>query len=97
VGDEDDFAPEMRVLLRSIGAEGTNDPEVNGEICWSPGDRFIRCSGGLHGIGKSLSTHEVRSAAQEALDPPALANRLITDALGRGGQDNITAVVVQVQ
>jgi len=95
--DESVIAPEMKALERSIGAEGSNDPEVNHEQFWSPGDRFIICSDGLHGTGRGLTAHDLRTAAQEELDTIALAQRLVTEALGKGGKDNITVVVLQVE
>lgn len=97
VEDESAVERDMRRLTRSIGAEGTNDPEVNGEHFWAPGDRFIICSDGLHGVGKSLTAHELRTAAQEDIGAPDLVLRLIDDALAKGGEDNITAVVIHIQ
>jgi serine/threonine protein phosphatase PrpC len=88
--------PEMRALTRSIGVVGTNDPEINHELFWSMNDRFIICTDGLHGVGRSLNAHDIREAAMEDFDTASLTQRLVSMALGKGGQDNITAVVVQV-
>lgn len=88
--------PEMRALTRSIGLLGTNDPEVNPEHFWVPGDRFIICTDGLHGVGRSLSANDLREAAQFEQDPAGLVSRLVETALDRGGHDNITGIVLQV-
>jgi serine/threonine protein phosphatase PrpC len=86
----------MRALTRSVGILGTNDPEVNADWFFTMGDRFIVCTDGLHGVGRSLSINDVRQVAQEEQDTALLASRLISEALNKGGQDNITGVVVQV-
>ena len=88
--------PEMRALTRSVGVMGTNDPEINHELFWSQNDRFIICTDGLHGVGRSLNAHDIREAAMEELDPGLLTQRLVTMALAKGGQDNITAIVAQI-
>ena len=41
--------------------------------------------------------HELRTAAQEDLDAGVLATRLVNDALSKGGEDNITAVVIRIE
>jgi len=89
--------PDLRALTRSVGLYGTNDPEVNVEHFWAPGDRFIICTDGLHGVGRSLSANDLREASQMEQDPGLLITRLVDDALARGGQDNITGIVLQVQ
>lgn len=88
--------PEMRALTRSVGILGTNDPDVNHELFWAPGDRFIVCTDGLHGVGRSLSINDVRMMTQEEQDTATLANKLVAGALAKGGQDNITGVVVSI-
>ena len=88
--------PEMRALTRSVGIMGTNDAEINHELFWSQNDRFIICTDGLHGVGRSLNAHDIREAAMEELDTALLTNRLVSMALGKGGQDNITCIVAQI-
>ena len=88
--------PEMRALTRSVGVVGTNDPEINHELFWAPNDRFILCTDGLHGVGRSLNAQEIREASMEELDTALLTQKLVSMALTKGGQDNITCVVVQI-
>jgi protein phosphatase len=88
--------PELRALTRSVGLLGTNDPEINPELFWAAGDRFIICTDGLHGTGRSLSANDLREAALVEQDTALLANRLVNNALEKGGQDNITGIVLQV-
>jgi protein phosphatase len=57
-----------------------------------PGDRFMLCSDGLHGY---LNDGEL----ERMIDGPReeVVKRLIDLANSRGGRDNITVVVVDVQ
>jgi protein phosphatase len=57
-----------------------------------PGDRFMLCSDGLHGY---LVDGEVDELLQG--DREGVANRLIEMANERGGRDNITVVVCDVE
>jgi protein phosphatase len=57
-----------------------------------PGDRFLICSDGLHGY---LMPGEVEDLLAEP-SVEAAARRSIEVANGRGGKDNITAVIVDI-
>ncbi len=56
------------------------------------GDRFLLCSDGLHGYLEETEIPQLFAQVPE----DELAQRLIELANGRGGKDNITAVVVRV-
>jgi len=58
-----------------------------------PGDRFLLCSDGLSGYVKDDEWAKFMGAA----DGEALPDKLIQLANHRGGKDNITALVVEVQ
>ena len=57
-----------------------------------PGDQFLLCSDGLHGYLKT--EEELRDLLKE-LDGDVVTRSLIDFANGRGGKDNITAVLVR--
>ncbi|MER7169701.1 protein phosphatase 2C domain-containing protein [Micromonospora sp. NPDC000207] len=58
-----------------------------------PGDRILLCSDGL----SSYVPEELTEAATNSLDGPgAVADRLIDLALGHGGHDNVTVIVIDV-
>jgi protein phosphatase len=84
--------PNRNVLLQCLGIGATPPIELRRESVQA-GDRFLLCSDGLHGqvpdevIARVLAEDSAQAAAQ----------RLVTLANDRGGPDNISAVVVDVQ
>jgi protein phosphatase len=58
----------------------------------SGGDRFLLCSDGLHGY-----LHERDIAPIVALAGDASVQRFIQLANDRGGKDNITAILVEIE
>ena len=84
--------PKKNVLLKALGT--TEDIEVFvQEIQWQEDDLYLLCSDGLTNmldeeeIQEILSSHE----AKEAVDI------LIDRALGRGGKDNITVIILTIR
>lgn len=84
--------PKKNVLLKALGT--TEDIEVFvQEIQWQEDDLYLLCSDGLTNmldeeeIQEILSSHE----AKEAVDI------LIDRALGRGGKDNITVIILTIK
>ena len=57
-----------------------------------PGDRFLLCSDGLHGTSRDRELGELLVGEREEV-----AERLIDLANQRGGKDNITVVVADVE
>lgn len=89
--DEARHHPRRNWILRSVGCQ----PDVEVDACVTPvrpGDRFLLCSDGLSGLV------EDREIAELAVDPDVegAAARLVEVANERGGDDNITVLVVQV-
>lgn len=83
--------PFAGVLARSVGSA----PHVKVDTTFvqvESGDRFILCTDGLH---KYLSGRELESFSTREADPELLVHTFIKEALARGGDDNVTAVVVQ--
>jgi len=86
------YHPYSNVITRCVGAGSDVEPDIyRGEV--KPGDVFLVASDGLTGMVDD------RRLAQ-LLSSPALPERkvqaLISEANGRGGLDNITAIIVQV-
>src|SRR5204862_2486544 len=57
------------------------------------GDRLLLCSDGLTGM---LSDEEIRDYATTGSDLDEICRRLVDAANERGGQDNITVVLVDI-
>jgi protein phosphatase len=89
---EADNHPQRHVLTRALGI----DPEVDvDEIQVLPvkGDRYLLCSDGLP---REISDDQVASILRRFADPKDAARELVAQARARGGNDNITVVVVDV-
>jgi PPM family protein phosphatase len=79
------------VLTRALGVGSTMKPTVTA-LPLLPEDLVLLCSDGLT---KMLEDEEIRTVvAAGELNPTHVCNRLVTAALDRGGEDNVTVVVV---
>lgn len=83
--------PYARVLARTLGA----GPQVEVDATFvpvEPKDRFLLCSDGLYQYvgGRDLKPWSDRSAS-----PEELVRKLIREANGKGGEDNVSVVVVE--
>ena len=89
---EADIHPHRHVLTRALGVD--QDVTVD-EIQILPvrGDRYLLCSDGLP---RELSDNQIASVLRRLEQPGEAAKVLIAEARARGGNDNITAVVVDV-
>ncbi len=88
--DEASAWPRRNVITRAIGAfEKLETETIHGEL--APGDVFVLCSDGLtgHVNAEEIRSHLAQDEAQTAADA------LIALALERGGDDNVTVVVVR--
>ncbi len=84
--------PRRNQILRALGVSDAVEVEV-AEVELLPGDVFVLCSDGLHGM---IDDEAIRTIANRPTGPDAIAARLIEAANEAGGTDNVTAVVVQV-
>lgn len=83
--------PERHVLTRALGIGSTVNPTITA-FPLLPEDLILLCSDGLT---KMLEDEDIRTVfAAGELDPTQACNRLVTAALDRGGEDNVTVVVV---
>ncbi len=87
------YHPYSNVITRCVGAGEEVEPDVfQGEI--RPGDVFLIASDGLTGMVDDRRLHQLLLSRAS---PDRIVNALISEANGRGGLDNITAIVVQVE
>lgn len=87
--------PPMNLITRAVGLSERVAPE----IAWDegvPGDLYLLCTDGLTGpLDDDALRAEIETLGDQSLD--ALAEGLIAAANGKGGPDNITVVLAQVQ
>jgi PPM family protein phosphatase len=89
---EAEIHPQRSILTRALGVDG--DIEVDeGSQDVRPGDRLLLCSDGLTGM---VPEAEIQRILSELEDPQRAADALVDAANDAGGQDNITAVVLDV-
>jgi protein phosphatase len=90
--EEAEFHPRRNVITRAIGV----DPQVPADLFSldpEPGDRLLLCSDGLF---RELGDEQIAALLRRLADPEDAAKELVTEAKFRGGNDNITVVVVDV-
>jgi len=80
------------IITRSVGFEEEVQVDVMGVVA-EPGDVFLLCSDGLANMVEDRELHEVVASTANLADVP---KRLIDLANERGGDDNITVIVVQM-
>jgi protein phosphatase len=80
------------IITKAIGTRRSVKATVaSREI--QPGDRYLMCSDGLSDL---LTTQEIESILLNAVSPQEATEILIATANLKGGQDNITVVLVHV-
>ncbi len=77
-------------ITRAVGVPGSSRPDFS-IIEIEPGDRFLLCSDGLTDV---LGEDEIEASVAR-IPPERTAETLVARAYLRGGEDNITAVVVE--
>jgi protein phosphatase len=84
--EEAEDHPDRNVLYRCVGGKPDLEVEALGPIAVAPGDRFLLCSDGLHGLveNRIIATIALRNPAEIAVA------HLIALANDRGGTDNIS-------
>ncbi len=90
--EEAEFHPRRNIMTRALGV----DPDVPVDLFMEearPGDRYLLCSDGLP---RELKDDLIASLLRRLGDPSEAARELVEEAKRRGGNDNITVVVVDV-
>jgi serine/threonine protein phosphatase PrpC len=84
-------SPHKNVITRAVGNREYVQVDTN-LVALRPGDRYLLCSDGLHGY---LRIHEIPELAEQGgMDA---VNAFIDLANSRGGKDNITAILVDIE
>jgi serine/threonine protein phosphatase PrpC len=86
------YHPYSNVITRCVGASSDVVPDIyEGEV--RVGDIFLVASDGLTGM---VDDRRLQVLLMSRAEPDRKVHALISEANGRGGLDNITAIVVQV-
>lgn len=92
--EEAERHPQRSAITRALGTEPTVDVEAF-TIAGEPGDLFLICSDGLPTMMSDQGVAEaIRSSGG---DPAAAAEALVAAANARGGEDNITVVLFELE
>jgi PPM family protein phosphatase len=83
------LVPHKHILTQSVGYHGPVEPDTTTRVV-EPGDLFILCSDGLT---DPLDDDAIRKVV-EAHPVDMLADALTEEALGAGGEDNVTVITV---
>lgn len=85
--------PHRHVLTRALGVRRSVEADL-AEIGLVPGDLFVLCTDGLT---THVRDEEIAETVQEQVDPQSAAKHLVDLANARGGEDNVTVVVVRCE
>jgi protein phosphatase len=86
------YHPYSNVITRCVGASETVEADIySGEM--KNGDVFLLASDGLTGM---VDDRRLQAMLLARSGPGRIVDALIAEANGRGGLDNITAIVIQV-
>lgn len=88
--EEAENHPRRNVLQRSVGVGEQVEIDVRGPVEIEPGDTFILCSDGLHGLVKEP---ELKDIAKLGIEDAA--DVFVQKALERGAPDNVTVIVAR--
>jgi PPM family protein phosphatase len=86
------YHPYSNVITRCVGASETVEADIYSGVM-KPGDVFLVASDGLTGM---VDDRRLQAMLLARSGPGRIVDALIAEANGRGGLDNITAIVVQV-
>jgi len=85
-------APQASAITRAVG--GGPRLVLDWKVAQkTPGARFLLCSDGLT---KEMSDAQIAERIGRPESPQQLASGLVTEALARGGRDNVTVLVIEV-
>ncbi|MBA3889570.1 MAG: Stp1/IreP family PP2C-type Ser/Thr phosphatase [Gemmatimonadaceae bacterium] len=86
------YHPYSNVITRCVGAGPSVEPDVYAGTTQA-GDLFLVASDGLTGM---VDDRRLQQLLMARVSPERMVHSLISEANGRGGLDNITAIVVMV-
>jgi protein phosphatase len=85
--------PHRHVLMRALGVRRSVEPDL-AELTPMAGDTFVLCSDGLTGL---VTDEEIAAEVERDADLDAVCGRLVDLANDRGGDDNITVLLVRCE
>jgi len=85
--------PQRNVIYRTVGDKPQLEVDTF-ERRLNVGDRLLLCSDGLSGM---VEDEDIQRIVMTSLDPQEACGRLVQAANDNGGDDNVTAVMVQVE
>jgi protein phosphatase len=85
--------PQRNMIVRALGAGPTLDVDVR-ELDLAAGDRVLLCTDGLTNM---VTDAVIADVLADVRDPTAAASRLVALANERGGDDNVTVVIVDIE
>ena len=80
------------VLYNSLGDKSEIEIGLH-HVDLKPGDRLLLCSDGLSGM---ITDDEILQISRSQPDPAGACQEMVTAAKAAGGNDNITAIIVQL-
>ena len=83
--------PERHVLTRALGISSPVRPDVASQPL-NQDDLFLLCSDGLTKMLEDADIQDILAKAKG--DPIRACDRLIAESLARGGEDNVTVVLI---
>lgn len=81
------------ILTQALGGYGDLDEVFTRAEEVRPKDRFLMCTDGLHGY---VTDDEIRRIMADHPAAEAACEALVKAAIGRGGEDNVTVIVIQL-
>jgi len=85
--------PQRSIVTRAVGVEETVEVDTY-EVDLRPGDRLLLCSDGLTSM---VNESGIARVLRDRAEPQAAADALVVAANAAGGDDNITALVLDVE
>lgn len=85
--------PQKNVIMRALGVREDVEVEIQ-RVPVVPGDRLMLCSDGLSGL---VGPAELAALLAERRDPADVCRRLVDAANERGGNDNISVVLLEAE
>ncbi|WP_028925483.1 MerR family transcriptional regulator [Pseudonocardia acaciae] len=90
--EEAESHPQRAILVRALHGAATEPPDVRTHQA-RPGDRYLLCSDGLHGV---LSPTAIRDALTTHREPDTAVRGLVELVHSAGAPDNVACVVADV-
>jgi protein phosphatase len=90
--EEAKYHPQRNVIYRTIGDKAKVEVDMH-QVQLRPGDRLLLCSDGLSGM---VDDEEIQRLVLLHEAPQAACDALVQAANAAGGDDNVTAIIVEV-